>query len=109
MNKARNSFTNDRIKLLEKAISMMGKSKIKGLLADREFIGSGWFDYLIKNQIPFYIRIKEDTLAKGARDGYAVPLKDIFRHVKEGKKKVLSYPLEILGNFFLCCCEPIKK
>ena len=51
MNKAGNSFTNDRIKLLEKAILMMGKSKIKGLLADREFIGSEWFDYLIKNQM----------------------------------------------------------
>jgi hypothetical protein len=109
MNKAGNSFTNDRIKLLEKAILMMGKSKIKGLLADREFIGSEWFDYLIKNQIPFYIRIKEDTLAKGARDGYAVPLKDIFRHVKEGKKKILSYPLEILGNSFYVAASRLKN
>lgn len=108
MDKAGNSFTNDRIKLLEKVISMMGISKIKGLLADREFIGSAWFDYLIKNKIPFYIRIKEDTLAKGARKGYAVPLKDIFRHVKEGKKKVLAQPLELLGNFFYVAASRLK-
>ena len=50
MNKAGNSFTQDRIQLLEKAMSMIGKLKIKGLIADREFIGSAWFDYLIKNK-----------------------------------------------------------
>lgn len=108
MNKAGNSFTNDRINLLEKAISMMGKSKIQGLLADREFIGSAWFNYLIQNKIPFYIRIKEDTLAKGARNGYAVPLKDIFRHVKEGKTKVLVQHLELLGNFFYVAASRLK-
>ena len=108
MNKAGNSFTNDRIHLLEKVISMMGKSKIQGLIADREFIGSTWFNYLIKNKIPFYIRIKEDILAKGARNGYAVPLKDIFRHVKEGRKKVLAQPLELLGNFFYIAASRLK-
>lgn len=104
MNKAGNSFTNDRIKLLEKAVSMMGRTKIKGLIADREFIGSAWFDYLIKNKIPFYIRIKEDTLAKGARNGYAVPLKDVFRHVR--KRKVLA--LEIFGHFFYVAASRLK-
>ncbi len=108
MNKAGNSFTDDRIKLLEKAISMIGSSKIKGLIADREFIGSKWFDYLIKNKIPFYIRIKEDTLAEGVRNRYAVPLKDAFRYVKEGRKKVLNYPLQMLGHSFYVAASRLK-
>ena len=108
MNKAGNSFTNDRIKLLEKVIVMMGRTKVKGLIADREFIGGAWFDYLNKNKIPFYIRLREDTLANGARKDYAVPLKDIFRHVREGKKRILIQPLEILGNFFYVSASRLK-
>ena len=108
MNKAGNSFTQDRIQLLEKAMSMIGKSKIKGLIADREFIGSAWFDDLIKNKIPFFIRIKEETLAKGVRDRYAIPLKDVFCHLKEGKKSILPYPLEILGHSFYVAASRLK-
>jgi hypothetical protein len=38
-----------------------------------------------------------------------VPLKDIFRHVKEGKKSILFYPLEILGNFFYVAASRLKN
>lgn len=109
MAKAGNSFTDDRIKLLEKVTSILKRTKIKGLIADREFIGSKWFDYLIKNRIPFYIRIKEDTMAEGVREGYAIPLKDIFRQVKEGKRKVLTYPIRLLGQTVYIAASRLKN
>lgn len=106
--KAGNSFTDDRIKLLEKVTSVIKRTRIKGLIADREFIGSKWFDYLIKNKIPFYIRIKEDTLAEGVRNGYAIPLKDVFKAVKEGKRKVLPYSIRLLGQTLYVAASRLK-
>jgi hypothetical protein len=109
MAKAGNSFTDDRIKLLERVTSILKRAKIKGLIADREFIGSKWFDYLIKNRIPFYIRIKEDTMAEGVRDGYAIPLKDVFRQVKEGKRKTLTHPIRLLGQTVYVAASRLKN
>ncbi|KIC71651.1 ORF2 transposase [Neochlamydia sp. TUME1] len=108
MNKAGNSSTDERIELLEKVIRQLGPSKIAGLIGDREFIGSQWFDYLIKSEIPFYMRIREDTLVEGARNGYAVSLRDVFRHLKEGKKKVLVQPLQMLGHSFYVAASRLK-
>jgi len=38
---------------MQKFINIFGKEKIKALLADREFIGKEWFNYLKKEEIPF--------------------------------------------------------
>ena len=35
----------------------MGKQRIGALLADREFIGQDWFNYLLQAKIHFYIRV----------------------------------------------------
>ena len=57
----RNSCTEDRIAILRRAIERFGAEKIEALLADREFIGKEWFDFLIANKIPFVIRIKQNS------------------------------------------------
>ncbi len=36
--------------------------RIKGLLADREFIGDKWMGWLIEEKIPFNIRIRNNEL-----------------------------------------------
>lgn len=60
LDKRGNSNTPEREELLGAFTSIFGKEKIKYLLADREFVGQEWFDYLKRNKIPFYIRIKEN-------------------------------------------------
>jgi hypothetical protein len=47
--------------LIEQFINVFGKEKIAGLLADREFANGKFFNWLTKNTIPFYIRIKEGS------------------------------------------------
>lgn len=51
-----------RIKLLNMFKEAFGFDCIASFSADREFIGQDWFDFLLKNNIPFFIRIKDNTL-----------------------------------------------
>jgi len=49
-----------RIELIEQFIRIFGENRIEWLTADREFIGTAWFNFLKKHNIPFYIRIKQN-------------------------------------------------
>jgi hypothetical protein len=49
------------------------------LLADREFVGSRWMDFLNKNKIPFAIRVKE-SLSIVLENGKACSIKTLLRH-----------------------------
>lgn len=52
------SDTKERIDLLTRFIEMFGKERMRFLTADREFIGFDWINWLLREQIPFRIRIK---------------------------------------------------
>lgn len=63
-----NSNTDQRIALMKRYLALFGAGSIELLLADREFIGARWMDFLNKNNVPFAIRIKSDmrvTLCEG--------------------------------------------
>jgi hypothetical protein len=55
-----NSNTLERKTIIHRFIDLFGEDCIDSFLADREFIGDEWFRDLIKNQISFYIRIREN-------------------------------------------------
>ena len=59
-----NSDTDERKQVINMFIKSFGAEKIAYILADREFIGNDWFDYLDKNQIKFIFRIKGNMLVK---------------------------------------------
>lgn len=52
------SDTAERKELLGRFVQMFGKERLRFLSADREFIGLDWIAWLLKEQIPFRIRIK---------------------------------------------------
>jgi hypothetical protein len=52
------SDTTERKELLGRFIAMFGKERLRFVTADREFIGFDWIAWLIKEGIPFRIRIK---------------------------------------------------
>ena len=58
--------------------------KIDGYLVDREFIGTEFVLYLIKNEIKFKIRIKHDTRVARRRNGTA-PARNFFRNLARGE------------------------
>jgi hypothetical protein len=55
-----NSDTDQRIALVCRFCELFGKQAIAMLLADREFIGAQWFDFLVEKDIPFVIRVKQN-------------------------------------------------
>src|SRR5690242_19056097 len=74
LRKGGTSSTKDRMKISKRVIKAIGAEKIRVLLADREFIGEEWFGFLIAQDIPFIIRIKQNSMVEGIRQGYAVPV-----------------------------------
>lgn len=103
LDKKGNSDTPERIALLQKFIKRFGKDCIAGLLADREFIGGDWFKWLLDEKIPFYIRIKNNTITTNSR-GLSVDIDALFHGLKQqeqriiqGKRKIFGYELYLAG------------
>lgn len=79
LDKAGNSNTLERIDLLNKFDKVFGFHRIQSFMADREFIGQKWFQMLEENNIPYYIRMKDNTLLPwGAEPIHA---RNFFHHL----------------------------
>ena len=50
--------------IVQRFISIFGKARIAGVLADREFANSTFFKWLNDNKVPFFIRVKEGSLVR---------------------------------------------
>lgn len=60
--KAGTSSGKEQITLLKRFVRTFGKDNIQGVLADREFANAVLFRWLNHQKIPFFIRIKGDSL-----------------------------------------------
>ena len=84
LNKKGNSNTMERAFLIKVLLKIIPTSRIDCLLADREFIGKDWFRLLIKQGIPFAIRIKSSTKMKDPRTGKMTTVGQYYRSVRRG-------------------------
>jgi transposase len=96
LDKRGNSNTQERIDILAGFIKQFGKASIRGVLADREFIGEKWFKYLKKQEINFIIRIKKDAKTTSGQ-GREVQVKSLFRHLKAAEHCTIEEPRLITG------------
>lgn len=103
LDKKGNSGTPERIALIQKFVDRFGKECIAGILADREFIGGDWFKWLLDKKIPFYIRIRNNTITTNSQ-GLAVDIDALFYSLKpqeqriiQGKRKVMGCELYLSG------------
>ena len=92
LNKAGNCNTLERTTLLEQVLKVIAAQQIDVLLADREFIGQAWFSFLNDQNIPFAIRIRENSLA----DEW-FRLAHFFTHLEVCKTKNLHHRYKICG------------
>lgn len=60
LDKKGNSNTTERQALLKKLFRVVPPKQVLAFTADREFVGEKWYKFLIKNKVPFYIRIKSN-------------------------------------------------
>lgn len=103
LDKKGNSDTAERIALVKKFVSQFGKGCIASLLADREFVGKDWFEWLLKEGIGFHIRIRNNTITTDAR-GLPVDIDALFYGLKldeqriiQGKRKIWGHHLYLAG------------
>ena len=90
-----NSNTKERIQLINQFLDILGHHKINYLTGDREFIGQEWFDYLVKNQIQFRLRIKKNMMISRS-NGRLSPAENFFRSLP------LSTECQLVGRRFVC-------
>jgi hypothetical protein len=73
------------ISILKKIVSMIGIENIQSIAADREFVGTKWFHFLVDEGIPFVIRIKENTLIKRPGTDRPTSAKELCKRIKNGR------------------------
>ena len=98
LDKRGNSNQVERILLIEEFRSLFPEVQVAALTADREFVGTDWFDYLLnERKLPFRIRIREtEQLFDGTE---SVNGKRLFENLKVGEQRVLKQPRRLWGHW----------
>lgn len=96
LDKRGNSNSIERIELIQQFIEQFGKDKIDCILADREFIGKDWFEWLDKENISFCIRIKKNNKIPN-HNGEMVQAHQLFRNVSKHETFILGRIVTIHG------------
>jgi len=78
--------------MIARFVSVFGRKQIVGVLADREFCSGDLFQWLNQEKIPFYIRIKEDSIVRVGNKKLCKAEK-IFHEVTP--KKTLLFPMKV--------------
>jgi hypothetical protein len=82
LGKSGNSHTKERIELIRKYINMFGRDTINCLLADREFIGEKWLEFLNDNRIGYHIRIRNNFMVYSYQKQKEIPAFWLFNNLK---------------------------
>ena len=100
-----NSCAEDRIDLLKRVVERLGISRIEVLLADREFIGTQWFRFLIEQKIPFIIRVKQNSMVEIGENG-KLPIGHLRKWLT--RKKVVNHSIKLWGLSLYASIEKRK-
>ena len=96
LDKKGNSSTKERIELMNRLLKVVPTSKIKAVVADREFIGNAWFSYLLQAQLRFVIRIKGNAQV-GAKT-WSPAARQCFESLKVGQERLLRKRRLVYGH-----------
>lgn len=86
------SQSQHRIDLMKIFVETFPSLRILHLTADREFIGRIWIDYLVQQNIPFIIRMKENQFVK--HGSQSVYIGTFFQHLQKNQKRALEIDIE---------------
>jgi hypothetical protein len=95
--KAESSNIKEQKALINRFLKCFGSSQIIGLLGDREFASGGLFNWLNKKNIPFYIRIKEGSMAY-IKKKKLFTAKKIFRDLNPNQHTVFNMAVDVFGQ-----------
>jgi len=84
-----NSHTKERIEIVNRFIRLFGKESIQYLVADREFVGEHWIDYLNFNPIEYHIRIRDNFWVLNPKTGKQFKVTWLFSDLKLNQTRFL--------------------
>ncbi len=103
-----NSNTEERKALLNRLSKLFGKNSIGSILADREFVGQDWINFLDQKEINYFIRIRENFRVHFP-DGREVAAKRLFQNLKVGEIAKRSQPVKVNGVICYLTASRVKE
>jgi hypothetical protein len=98
LDKKGNSSTAERIALMERFLARFAVERIDCLTADREFRGHQWLAYLIRRDIPFRLRIPNNTRTHNRQRNARLPVTRLFSIGIVGETMVLNRARQLWGH-----------
>jgi hypothetical protein len=98
LSKRGNSNSQERIDLIDRFIRLFGKKCIESLVADREFVGKKWIEYLNLNSIRYHIRIRNNFKVYLPAKQKEVKASWLFNNLKIGEYKYYQKIVSINGQ-----------
>jgi len=89
MPKRGNSHTTERIQIVNNYIRLFGRQTIQYLVADCEFVGEHWIDYLNFNRIEYHIRIRDNFWCTNPKTGKQFKATWLFGDLKLNETRFL--------------------
>jgi len=93
-----NSNTKERIELIERFINLFGKERIECLVADREFVGRPWLEYLNHNNIRYHIRIRNNFKVFLPHKQKEIKAEHLFHNLSFGAFKYYEKIVRVNGE-----------
>jgi hypothetical protein len=106
MPKFGNSNMQERIDLIERFVRLFGSESIECLLADREFVGDKWLEYLNMLSIKYHIRIRDNFWVNKTASGKWVKASWLFNSLRVNE--CAFYPKIVRVNGELCYLSASK-
>jgi len=109
LDKRGNSHTQERISMIEKYIRLFGYQTIDCLLADREFVGENWINYLNSTKIRYHIRIRENFYVDDPRTSKRFKVFWMFTGLKCGECCYMHRIYRVNGQLCYLSASKIKN
>lgn len=97
LNKAGNATAKEHQEIIEHFVTLFGKDNIAGVLGDREFASGHLFQWFNEQDIPFYIRIKEDSVMKIKKKRLHSAVQ-FFKRLEPKTQQVYGMQIELYGQ-----------
>ena len=75
---------------MRRYLRLFAASSIDALLADREFVGARWLEFLNENNVPFVVRLRENLQVRTENDGMLRLFRTLVRKSRRGGRAHLD-------------------
>jgi len=109
LDKRGNSNHTERIAIMNRFIRLFGHKCIDCLVADREFVGKEWVEYLNNMRIRYYLRIRQNFWIRNPKSSEDVRVWWLFNDVKLGQEKFFDKLFLLKGQYVYLAGARLKN